>query len=150
MDSVELMPMLRYILQRITLHKLKRIILLRRNIHPHDLIESGLVITHPGATCPTEQIQQPSHYEFRIRHSNLRNLLILNLNIVIFPTFIPSPPTLYHPALSPTQKPYPLQHHLNFHPPPRLNPLQTTDVPNIPQRSLNYLNHLNTYQGFLG
>jgi len=59
MDSVELMPMLRNILQSVSLDELKRIPGLRSDIHPHDLPEPSPVITHTSTTSPAEQVQKP-------------------------------------------------------------------------------------------
>jgi hypothetical protein len=55
MYRIKLPPVFRAVFQRVGLVELKRIALLRIDIHSHH-IESRPVVTHPGATGTTKQI----------------------------------------------------------------------------------------------
>ena len=61
MDSIELMPMLRNVLQSVGLDELKGIPGLRIDVHADNLIESGLMVAHRCPASPTEQIEEPNH-----------------------------------------------------------------------------------------
>jgi len=53
--------MFREVVQGIGLDELKRIVLLRCNIHPDYVIETGPMVAHRGTASPTEQVEKPGH-----------------------------------------------------------------------------------------